>query len=661
MPNRLAQETSPYLLQHADNPVDWYPWGEEAWALARKLDKPILLSVGYSACHWCHVMAHESFEDPQIAAVMNAHFINIKVDREERPDIDQIYQAAHALISRRSGGWPLTMFLAPNQVPFYGGTYFPPTARYNLPGFADLLRRVRAAYHEQRAAIAGQAEGLVEALEQHDAAPASALNAEVISAGVTQLKASFDPQHGGFGGAPKFPNAPNWGLMLRQAARGDAKALQMVTTTFSRMAAGGIYDHLAGGFCRYSVDERWEIPHFEKMLYDNGQLLSLYSHGWLLTGEPRWKAVVEESVCWLLAEMLDNGGAFYAALDADSEGAEGKFYVWQRDEVQAALGTQSYAEFAAHYSLNRPPNFEGEFWHLCVQGEDNGAPHLAAARNALLNIRNQRIPPGRDEKILTSWNALIIKGLAQAGRSLGRRDWINVAQVATDFVRQHLLVDGCLYACYKDGRARFNAYLDDHAFLLDALLELLQAEFRQQDLAFAVEMAEALLARFEDTEHGGFFFTSHDHEPLIQRPKSPYDNAIPAGNGIAAFALQRLGHLLGEARYLRAAERTLRAFGGVLQQHPASCSSLLCALDEWQHPPTLVVLCGESAEVTKWQAALANQFRPDCLLVGVPEGIKTGYSTLDKKVENTVNAYVCCGVECLPAMNRIEDLMACLN
>lgn len=661
MPNRLALETSPYLLQHADNPVDWYPWGEAALALARELDKPILLSVGYSACHWCHVMAHESFEDPHTAAVMNAHFINIKVDREERPDIDQIYQSAHALMSRRSGGWPLTMFLAPNQVPFYGGTYFPPTARYNLPGFADLLLRVSAAYHEQRAAIAGQAEGLVEALEQHDAAPASALNAGAISAGVAQLKASFDPQHGGFGGAPKFPNAPNWVLLLRQAAHGDAKALQMVTSTLSHMAAGGIYDHLAGGFCRYSVDERWEIPHFEKMLYDNGQLLSLYSSGWLLTGNPRWKAVVEESVCWLLDEMQDAGGAFYAALDADSEGAEGKFYVWQRSEVKAAVGAQDYADFSAHYGLNAPPNFEGEFWHLCVPGEDHGTPHLATVRDALLNIRNQRIRPGRDEKILTSWNGLVIKGLAQAGRIFGQRDWIKAAQGATDFIHQHLMLEGRLYACYKDDRARFNAYLDDHAFLLDALLESLQTEFRQTDLDFAVQLAEALLARFEDTEQGGFFFTSHDHEPLIQRPKSPYDNAIPAGNGVVAFALQRLGHLLGEVRYLRAAERALLAFGCALQQNPASCPSLLCALDEWQHPPTMVVLCGEATEVLRWQAALASQFRPDCLVVAVPEGIKTGYSTLDKNVENTVNAHVCRGVECLPAMNRIEDLVACLS
>jgi hypothetical protein len=661
MANRLAQETSPYLLQHAGNPVDWYPWGEEALALARKLDKPILLSVGYSACHWCHVMAHESFEDPQTAAVMNQHFINIKVDREERPDIDHIYQAAHALMTRRSGGWPLTMFLAPNQVPFYGGTYFPPIPRYNLPGFADLLLRVSAAYHEQRAAIDGQASGLVEALEQRGTQAAAMPDGHVISAGVEQLQASFDPHHGGLGGAPKFPNAPDWTLLLRQAAYGDGKALGMVKTTLSRMAAGGIYDHLAGGFCRYSVDERWEIPHFEKMLYDNGQLLSLYSNGWLLTREPRWKVVVEESVHWLLNEMLDDGGAFYAALDADSEGQEGKFYVWQRGEIQAVLGHEAYTEFATHYGLNRSPNFEHEHWHLCVQGKDTGAPQLVAARRVLLDIRNQRIRPGRDEKILTSWNGLVIKGLAQAGRAFGQPPWIAAAQAATDFIRQHLILDGQLFACYKESRARFNAYLDDHAFLLDALLELLQTEFRQQDLDFAVLLAEALLARFEDADNGGFFFTSHDHEPLIQRPKSPYDNAIPAGNGIAVFALQRLGHLLGEVRYLRAAERALQAFGSILQRNPAGCPSLLCALQEWQQPPTVVVLCGATAAVAEWKVALDAKFRPNCLVVAVPDGVKTGYPTLDKKAESAVNAHVCRGVECLPAIDRFEYLMASLS
>ena len=661
MPNRLARETSPYLLQHADNPVDWYPWGEEALALARKLDKPILLSIGYSACHWCHVMAHESFEDPQTAAVMNAHFINIKVDREERPDIDHIYQAAHSLMARRNGGWPLTMFLTPEQVPFYGGTYFPPTPRHNLPGFADLLLGVSEAFHNRRADIGDQSASLLEALDRRGTAPVATLDINVVSEGIAQLKSAFDPHFGGFGGAPKFPNEADWVLMLRHAATGDAEALKMLKTTFARMAAGGIYDHLAGGFCRYSVDERWEIPHFEKMLYDNGQLLSLFSNGWLLTREARWKEVIEESVHWLLREMLDSGGAFYAALDADSEGEEGKFYVWDRAEIRAALGAENYPAFAEYYGLNWTPNFEEKYWHLCVQGEDTGAPQLAAARQVLLALRSQRVRPGRDEKILTSWNALAIKGVANAGRALGRADWVKTAQQATDFIRQYLMVNSKLQACFKDGHARFNAYLDDHAFLLDALLELVQAEFRQCDLDFAIQLAEALLGRFEDPQEGGFFFTSHDHETLIQRPKSPYDNATPAGNGVTAFALQRLGHLLGEVRYLQAAERTLQAFGGILGRSPASCPSLLCALEEWQHPPTTVILRGKEVQIRHWQQTLAGHYRPDVLVLAIPAGLTTGYATLDKMVESSVNAYVCRGVECLPPIKHLDDLIALLE
>ncbi|MCE9633598.1 MAG: thioredoxin domain-containing protein, partial [Methylophilales bacterium] len=489
--NKLAQETSPYLLQHAENPVEWYPWGEEALALAKQQDKPILLSVGYSACHWCHVMAHESFEDAATAAVMNAHFINIKVDREERPDIDQIYQAAHSVMTQRTGGWPLTMFLTPEQLPFYGGTYFPPTPRYGLPGFSGLIEQVAEAYHERKADIASQGHQLVAALNQRTGTATQSLSDAPIETGVEQLTAAFDSTHGGFGSAPKFPNAPDWVLFIRLAATGDGNTLHMLHMlhkTHTAIAAGGIYDHLAGGFCRYSVDERWEIPHFEKMLYDNGQLLSLYSDGWLLIGDARWREVVEDSINWLLRDMQDSGGAFYAALDADSEGVEGKYYVWKTEQVKALLPADIYPQFATHYGLNTAPNFEHEFWHLCVEGTDDSAPHLKQAREILLKVREQRVPPGRDDKILTSWNALLIQGLSKAGRSFNRPEWIKTAQKAVDFVREYLWENGHLLACYKDGQARFNGYLDDYAFLLNALLDLLQAEYRQADLDFAVSL-----------------------------------------------------------------------------------------------------------------------------------------------------------------------------
>jgi uncharacterized protein YyaL (SSP411 family) len=654
MPNHLAQETSPYLLQHADNPVDWHPWGVQALELAKAQNKPILLSVGYSACHWCHVMAHESFEDARTADLMNRYFINIKVDREERPDIDQIYQTAHAMMTQRSGGWPLTMFLTPQQVPFFGGTYFPPTPRYNLPGFAELLTRVAQAFHERGADIEQQTRPLLDALShKSDLDTPQKLSPSLIDAGIAHLKAAFDPHHGGFGDSPKFPNAPDWVLLLRSASNDDA-ARSMAVKTLQGMAAGGIYDHLAGGFCRYSVDERWEIPHFEKMLYDNGQLLSLYTDGWLLTGEPRWQEVVEECIDWLQSELNDPEGAFYAALDADSEGVEGKFYVWDRSEVQILLPPDMFPAFADYYGLNTAPNFEGKHWHLCIKGIDGDAADLARARKLLLSARSQRVRPGLDDKILTSWNALAIKGLAQAAKAFNRPDWLKTAQTAMDFVRGNLWKNDRLYATYKYGGARFNGYLDDHAFLLDALLALLQAEYRQQDLDFAVLLADTLLQRFEDTE-GGFFFTSHDHEHLIQRPKSPYDNAIPSGNGIAASALQRLGHLLGETRYLKAAERTLLTFSGALGRNPASCPSLLCALQEWLSPPTLVVLRGEQTQA--WQQHLAARFLPHCLIVALPNHITTGISTLDKPASQSVNAWVCKGVECLPAINSLDELM----
>lgn len=652
MPNRLSKETSPYLLQHAANPVDWYPWGEEALALARAQDKPILLSIGYSACHWCHVMAHESFENPATAAVMNQHFVNIKVDREERPDLDQIYQSAHALMNRRGGGWPLTMFLAPDQTPFYGGTYFPPAPRYNLPGFADLLARVAEAYHEKKAELLAQRQSLLDALDERSSGTGMP-DATAIQNGIIHLQRLFDPQHGGLGSAPKFPNVPDWVFLMR--AGGEA-IKPMIQRTLTGMANGGIYDHLGGGFCRYSVDERWEIPHFEKMLYDNGQLLCLYTDGWLLTGKPRYRTVVEETVGWLQREMQDAEGAFYAALDADSEGEEGKFYVWRREEVAALLTPEEYQAVSRVYGLDGPPNFEHEFWHLRA-GAEPDMP--AGVRAKLLQVREQRIRPSRDDKILTSWNALTIKGLAQAGRVFGEPQWVAMAQATTDFIRSALWRDVILYAACKDGQARLNAYLDDHAFLLDAMLELLQADFRQQDLLFAIDLAEALLARFED-EGGGFFFTSHDHEALINRPRSPHDNAIPSGNGIAAFALQRLGHLLGEARYLRAAERTLQAFGGELIANPAACPSLLLALQESLTPTTIVILRGEHEMLADWTNALASRWLPEVLVVAIPAKMETGFPALDKKLGASVNAWVCRGVECLPEIDALEKLIAVL-
>ncbi len=652
MANRLSKETSPYLLQHADNPVDWYPWGDEALTLARMQDKPILLSIGYSACHWCHVMAHESFEDPVTAAVMNTHFVNIKVDREERPDIDQIYQSVHALMNRRSGGWPLTMFLAPDQTPFYGGTYFPPTPRYGLPGFADLLPRVAEAFHEEKSGLAAQRESLMDALDRR-VAGSRVPDENVIEKGIIQLQGLFDARHGGLGTAPKFPNAPDWAFLM-QVNREHLKP--MVRRTLTAMANGGIYDHLGGGFCRYSVDERWEIPHFEKMLYDNAQLLCLFADGWRLTGESRFRTVVEETVNWLQREMRDAGGGFYAALDADSEGEEGKYYVWQQEEVAALLEPDEYQTFSAVYGLDAPANFEHQFWHLRA-AIDPVIP--AQVKQKLLQARERRIRPMRDDKLLTAWNALAIKGLARAGKVFDEAEWVDMAQTCADFIRSELWRDGTLYATCKNSQTRLNAYLDDHAFLLDALLELMQASFRQEDLQFAIEIADALLEKFE-SEDGGFFLTSHDHESLLFRPKTAYDNAIPSGNGVAACALQRLGHLLGETRYIRAAERTLQAFETEISSNPAACPSLLSAFIEFLAPPVIVVMRGPDEALGVWHKKLATHGHSNTLVIAVPENIQTGVAVLDKKMTASVNAWVCRGVECLQVVEELETLIALL-
>ncbi|MEQ1775435.1 MAG: thioredoxin domain-containing protein [Burkholderiales bacterium] len=684
MSNRLAQETSPYLQQHADNPVDWYPWGEEALALARAQDKPILLSVGYSACHWCHVMAHESFEDAAVAAEMNRLYINIKVDREERPDLDQIYQTAHHMLTQRNGGWPLTMFLMPDGTPFFGGTYFPKTPRYQMPGFLDLLPRIAQAYCDQQGEIKKQNESLMAALAGTvpGAGSAEAFERVPLTAALREFAQVFDREQGGIGRAPKFPHPYELAFCLRRHALDDdadrdTTALDIAHTTLTHMAEGGIYDHLGGGFARYSVDDTWTIPHFEKMLYDNGPLLALYSDAWLVTQSPRYKTVCAETAAWTMREMQNKEGGYYSSFDADSEHVEGKFYVWTPDEVKALLTPEEYAVTALHYGLDGAANFEHEFWHLRVIKPLAGVAasinlptaecesRLATARAKLLGLRNQRIWPGRDEKILTSWNALMIKGMTRAARVFNEPAWLASAQNALDFIRGTLWRDGRLLATYKDGKAHLNAYLDDYAFLLDALLELMQAEFRARDVDLARAIADRLLDQFEDKEHGGFFFTSHDHEKLIHRGKPGHDNATPSGNGIAAFALQRLGHVIGEARYIDAAERAIRLFYGAMQRQPSAFVSLLTALEEALAPPRLVVLRGEATALGEWQRALAARYRPDTLVITLNNDASNLPPALAKPVSHlepqSVNAWLCQGVSCLPPASDLGTIERLLN
>src|SRR5574340_283734 len=671
MTNELAKETSPYLQQHADNPVDWHAWNPETLRLAREQDKPILLSIGYSACHWCHVMAHESFEDAEVAAVMNRHFINIKVDREERPDLDQIYQTAHQLLMQRGGGWPLTMFLSPDGTPFFGGTYFPKETRYNLPGFTDLLRRGAQVYADSRAELAAQGKHLSAALA--GALPQAGEAAESLDAGplalaVRQLGENFDGVSGGFGDAPKFLHAAELDLLLRRShANNDHASRHMVRFTLQQMAHGGLYDQLGGGFCRYSVDAGWGIPHFEKMLYDNGLLLSLYSSAWQDCGEPLFARVVEQTAAWAMREMQSPEGGYYSSLDADSEHEEGRFYVWQRDEIRSVLSAGEYALVAPYYGLDGPPNFEHRAWHLRVNAPLDGIAQrlqlsaeqaetlLSSAQAKLCAARGRRVRPGRDEKILGAWNGLMIAGMARAARTFDRPDWLHSAQRAMDFVRITLWRDGRLLATCRDGKAHLNAYLDDHAFLLSAVLELLQAEYRGMDLAFAVQLADALLARFEDTENGGFFFTSHDHEALIQRNKTGHDDATPSGNGIAAQALLRLALLTGNEGYRAAAERCLRLFFPAMRQAASYHCSLCTALAEHLQPANLLVLRGDDAAT--WQAVLQTRYLPDVLVVALNEDTVDLPEALDKPASAQTTAWLCLGTRCLPPVTSLDELL----
>jgi uncharacterized protein len=677
MPNNLAYETSPYLQQHADNPVDWHAWNPDTLRLASEQDKPILLSIGYSACHWCHVMAHESFEDADVAAVMNEHFINIKVDREERPDLDQVYQTAHHMLTQRNGGWPLTMFLSPDGTPFFGGTYFPKQARYNLPAFPDLLERVAQVYAENRAELKEQGEHLIDALArtvpQSNHAEVS-LNDMPLALAVKQNVEHFDSVHGGFGGAPKFLHPAELDLMLRRGkSAGNEQARNIVHFTLQQMAHGGLYDQLGGGFCRYSVDERWDIPHFEKMLYDNGLLLALYCDAWQSSGDPLFARVVEQTAAWVLREMQSPEGGYYSSLDADSEHEEGKFYVWQRDEILELLDDDEYALIEPYYSLDRPANFENHAWNLRVSApqleiarqldltEEQTAALLTSAQKKLFTARARRIRPGRDEKILAAWNGLMIAGMARAARVFDRPDWLRSAQRAMDFVRSTLWRDGRLLATYKDGKAHLNAYLDDHAFLLNALLELLQAEFRSADLAFAVQLGDAMLARFKDKQDGGFFFTSHDHEVLIQRNKIGPDNATPSGNGIAAQALLRLSLLSGETRYAQAAERCLKLFYPALQQAAGYHCSLCTALAEYLQPSALLVLRGSRKDTAAWLNALRTRYLPSVMTIMLDDDVAGLPEVLAKPLGVRTTAWLCHGTQCLPPITDLNELLEQLS
>jgi hypothetical protein len=609
---------------------------------------------------------------------MNDLFVNIKVDREERPDLDKIYQTAHSLLTRRAGGWPLTMFLTPDeQIPFFGGTYFPDQPRHGMPAFSDLCRRIAAFYGEQRDELEGQNRSLMEfmhGMNRSETYPVVELGAMPLDVARQQLEQQFDATHGGFGGAPKFPHPTSLERLLRHWAGTDddgdrdGKALHMVLFTLDRMALGGMYDQLGGGFCRYSVDERWMIPHFEKMLYDNGPLLALYSEAWTATGNPLYRSVARETADWVMREMQSPEGGYYSSLDADSEGEEGKFYVWTRDEVRAVLDDDHYALAAARYGFDKTANFEGHWNPYIAADTDTLArrfgltseeieTRMAAARQQLFNVREQRVHPGRDEKVLVSWNALMISGMARAAQHLDAPECLDSAERALDFIHNEMWRDGRLLATSKDGRSHLAAYLDDYAFLIDAVLELLQLRWNSDDLDFALQLTDVVLTHFAAPD-GGFYFTADDHETLIQRPRPLNDDALPAGNAIAAKVFGRLGHLLGETRYLDAAENTLRTAWTPMQQSPYAHTGLLLALEEYLYPvQTVIIRAGSHDELTAWHSTLTRSYAPRRMVFAIPnERERLPGMLAERRAADGTIAYICEGTSCRAPVTDLEQL-----
>jgi uncharacterized protein YyaL (SSP411 family) len=604
--NRLVNESSPYLLQHAHNPVDWFPWGDEALEAARKENKPILLSIGYSACHWCHVMEHESFENEDIAKLMNENFINVKVDREERPDLDQIYMSAVQMMTHH-GGWPMTVFLTPDGVPFYAGTYFPPEDRYNMPGFPRVLISVADAYRERPEDVKETSESLLVELRRSTATKETSepLTINLLDLAYQGTVRNYDSTNGGFGGAPKFPPAMSLEFLLQTFYRtGNQTALDIVSHTCQKMAEGGIHDHLGGGFHRYSTDARWLVPHFEKMLYDNALLSRLYLHHYQVTRNESSRAVAEGVFDYVVREMMDPAGGFYSTQDADSEGIEGKFFVWSKTEVEELLGTTDAQLFCAYYNVSEGGNFEGENIlnvtrsPAAVAKAESVTPDelqnaLNRGRAILFDAREKRVKPGRDEKVLTAWNGLMLASFAEAAAILDRPDYLMVARKNAEFILENLSRDGLLLRTYKDGRAKLNAYLEDYAFFIDGLISLYQSSGDIHWLDEAINLTARMLDEFWDEEEGGFFFTGRSHETLIVRSKDFFDNATPAGNSVAAEVLLRIGLLTDNSDYQRRAATILRLNALSLQRYPSGFGRLLCALDFYLGQPLELVVIGD--------------------------------------------------------------------
>jgi uncharacterized protein YyaL (SSP411 family) len=675
MPNQLIHETSPYLLQHADNPVEWYPWGEEAFERARRENKPVLLSIGYSACHWCHVMAHESFENEEIAKLMNEYFVNIKVDREERPDLDQIYMNAVQMMTHH-GGWPMTVFLTPEAVPFYGGTYFPPQDRYNMPGFPRVLISVAQAYQERQDDIRETGTSLINELRRLSATSGSdqPIEVELLDVAYAGIVRSYDSVHGGFGGAPKFPPAMTLEFLLRTYARtGNRHALEIVSYTCLKMANGGIYDQLGGGFHRYSTDSKWLVPHFEKMLYDNALLSRLYLHYFQVSQDELARKTVEGILDYVLREMTHPDGGFYSTQDADSEGHEGKFFVWDISEIRNALGERDASLFCSYYDITESGNFEGKNIPNVTRSVEDVANEqgvsvselqesLEQSKRKLFELRETRVKPGRDEKILTAWNGLMLASFAEAGVILNRADYTEAARRNAEFVLSHLRKDGTLLRTWKDGVAKFNAYLEDYAFLTEGLVTLYETTGEFRWLEEALALTERMIEEFWDDEGGGFFFTGKSHENLIVRSKDYFDNATPSGNSVAALALLRLATLTGKDNYRNLAIAVLREIADSVRRYPSGFGYALSAADFLLSTPKEIAIVGKNQEDIRpllretWRRYVPNK------VVAPGSGTENIPLMENRPLQNErPTAYVCVHYACQQPVNEPAELAAQLT
>ncbi|MBP6004613.1 MAG: thioredoxin domain-containing protein [Pyrinomonadaceae bacterium] len=660
--NKLIAETSPYLLQHAHNPVDWYPWGDEAFERARAEDKPVIVSIGYSACHWCHVMEHESFEDEAVAAVMNEHFINVKVDMEERPDVDQIYMNFVQMTTGR-GGWPMNVFLTPDKRPFYGGTYFPPQPRYGMPSWHQILISIAEAYREKRDELEESANRIVAELNRLSTAEIipGGVSADLLETAFNSFTRTFDTVNGGFGGAPKFPPAMSLEFLLRYHKRtGDGKALAIVEYTLGKMARGGIYDQLGGGFHRYAVDAIWLVPHFEKMLYDNAQLIRVYLHAFQVTGNEFYKRIAVETLEYVRREMLDASGGFYSTQDADSEGEEGKFFVWTPEEIAEILGKGNAEAFCSYYDVTASGNFEG---HNILNIKDKVAvpsrpDALDEWRTKLFAEREKRIKPGRDEKVLTAWNGLMLAAFADAAAVLGDEDYLAIAKQNADFILEELQVDGRLLRTWKDGKAKLNGYVEDHANVADGLIVLFQATGEVRYLSEARRLADVMITEFWDGDNGGFFFTSNDHEELIVRNKDFYDNATPSGNSVAADVMLRLAKLTGDDMYERFAVTILRLAASNLRRHPQGFGRALSAMEFYLAATKEVVVIGPKGN--ELERRVLERYLPDAVIV-LSDNADADSAVLpllaDRRMtDGQATAYVCENFVCSRPVTKSEDM-----